>query len=355
MRLTIEEEDALMQLIERMTREQFESHLFRACRVRADAFVGPNANIIAVSLECVAWLQTSVHQAPPLLSRLVEKYPDAPECAVLRTAAERLTRIKQQQDNLGPVDQQILAGGVPVVNRAVLRSHLAALRDGRNRSVVVVRGASGLGRTHSWNLIQHVAATMPKVKAHWIDLVGHVLSQQSLPHLFNYLVRILNLPDGDTVTTEGVTGATLSDRFIGEFLVRVQAKGPWAETQWLVFDHLDRNIAPEIKMFVMGLASLRLKSVFGGCVFFLLGPDATSKLDDPASLAPEETLVDFLDDEIEAAVRQLNSIGQTPLDGPALEAQITALKALRHDHHGRELASAVFGRLVSMRQMVGVA
>lgn len=356
MRLTREEEDALMQLIERMTIDQFDSHLFRACRIRTDELVGAGANIITISMQCVTWLQTSVHHAPALLNRLVEKYPGAPECAALRVAAERLTAIKTRQDSLGPVDQQILAGGVPVVNRAILRKHLAGLRNGTNLPVIVVGGASGLGRSHSWSLIQHVAAAMPDVKAHWIDLVGPVLSQQSLPHLFAYLVRILGLPAGDPVTVEGVTGVTLSDRFVGEFVARVQSmQQPWAQTQWLVFDHLDRNIAPEIKMFVMGLASLRLRTVFGGCVFFLLGPDPTVKLDDPAGLAPEETLVDFLDDEIEAAVRQLNGIGQAPLDAEALKTQLEALKALRSDHHGRGLAAAVFGQLVAMRQKVSAS
>lgn len=354
MPLTTNEELALMDLIEGMGPDRFSNLLFRATGVKSTVFVGAGANILTISVECVGWLRTNIHHAPSLLLEAARAYPAHPSSAVLSQVGARLITLQSAQKALGPPCEAVLAGGMPVVDRSLLRSYLAALIQGQNQPVIVVEGDSGLGRSHSWNLIRHVAANLPNVKPLWIDMVSPVLSQQTLPKLFDYLVRVLGLPPGESPTTAGVTGITLSERFLGEFVTRLQSMNtPWPQTPWLVFDHLDRNIAPEIKLFVMGLASLRLQSVFVGCVIFLLGPDPAMPLTDPAALAAREPLTAFLDHEIAEAAKRLNEVGRTPLSEDQLKAKLESLTGLRDGRSGRELAAAVCSELVALRQKVG--
>jgi hypothetical protein len=354
MQLTDAEAEALMELISDMGPDRFDHLLFLSTGVRYTEFASIRDNILTISLECLSWLRANSHHAPKLLERAVEKYPAHPSVPVLRQAEDRLRTIRARQDRQGPVNRQVLAGGVPVVNRDHLRGYLAMLIAGQDPLVVVVEGESGLGRSHSWNLIQHVAVSLPRVKPISIDLIGPILSQQSLPRLFDHLARVLGLPPGEMPTHDGVTSTTLSERFLGEFVTRLQSMPmPWHTTPWIVFDHLDRNIAVEIKLFVMGLASLRLQRVFGNCVIFLLGPDPTVPLTDPAALAHREPLSAFLDYEITKAVTSLNDIGQNRLDDVQLETRLNALRVSCGGLSGRERAAAVCSELVALRQLVG--
>lgn len=354
MPLTRDEEMALLDLVEDMTPGQFDHLVFRASGVRTTDFVRNGSTLLEASVDFVGWLRTNLHYAPDILALAVKRFPAHASTPSLSAAEARLRAIQTVQAAMGPPEAAVLAAGMPIVDRVLLRSYLAALIRNEDQPVIVVEGDSGLGRSHSWNLIRHVANALPQVKAYWIDLVGPVMSQQSLPSLFDYLVRVLGLPAGPTPTSAGVTGVTLSERFISEFVIRVQSMpAPWATTPWLVFDHLDRNIAPEIKLFVMGLASLRLQGAFGGCVIFLLGPDPSVPLADPGYVAVREALSGFLDQEIEDAATRLNAVGRTPLSPADLTAKIGTLKALRVQHSGRELAVAVCAELVDMRRKVG--
>jgi hypothetical protein len=354
MPLTNSECVALMELIEAMSPDQFSNILFKATHVKLTKFVGANANIGTISLECVGWLEANIHHAPALLKRLITAYPEHESAGALRAAANRLSKSRKVEQAQGPPNGRVLAGGVPVVNRGVLRAYLGELMSGNDLSVILVEGESGLGRSHSWNLIRCVGNSLRSVRPIEVDLVGPIISQQNLPKLFDYLVRVLRLPPGQTPTTEGIPCITQSERFLGEFVTRIQSMpSTWAKTPWLVFDHLDRNIAPEIKFFVMGLASLRLQGVFEGCVIFLLGPDPTVVLQDPAALARREPLSAFLDDEIIDAAARLNSVGKAQLNEAELRAKQGALMALRNGRSTREFITLVYNELVAMRQKVG--
>jgi len=348
-----DEKLALMTLIEKMRPDQFRHLVYRATFVSVTEFMKSEFSMMDAAVELMGWLNTNVHHAPAILKLAVESFPDHESTPSLRLAEARLRSLQAKQDALGPAHKAVLAAGFPVVNREFLRTCLAAPEE---LAVVMVEGDSGLGRSHSWHLIRHIASALPKVKPILIDLVGPLISQRTLPWIFNYLVRVLPLPAGETPTTEGITGETLSDRFMSEFMIRLQSMDtPWPKMPWLVFDHLDRNIAPEIKRFVMGITSQRLAGIFDGFVIFLLGPDPAVPLVDRAALARRESLTDLLDNEIVAAAERLNKIGHTPLAGVELERKLEALKDLRNGRTGRELANAVFAEMVTLRQIVGAA
>jgi hypothetical protein len=355
MRLTRDEEEALLDLVEAMNPDQFKNLVFRATGVRTTDFVSAGATMQGASIDFIGWLQTNVHHAPAIVQEAIKRFPYHESTLSLRQAEARLSSLQAAQSALGRPDEAVLAAGVPVVDRLILRRYLAALRNGEDLPVVIVEGDRGLGRSHSWHLIRHVANALPNVVPLRIDLVGPAISEQTLPWVFNYLVRLLNLSAGEKPTTHGVTGGTLSARFISEFLTRVQSmRKPWRPTPWLVFDHLDRDIiVPEIKLFVMEIASQRLQGIFRGCVIFLLGPDPKFPLEDPAALARREPVLEFLDHEIVAAAERLNTVGHTPLADVELKLKLAALKALSNGRSGSELAGAVGHELVMLRQMVG--
>ncbi|MCW2286860.1 hypothetical protein M2323_004679, partial [Rhodoblastus acidophilus] len=307
------------------------------------------------SVECVGWIERNIQYAPKLLKKLAEEFPAHPSTGVLDAAAHRLGEAQCMEASQGAPNERVLACGMPVVNRNVLRAYLGEIMSGQDVPVIVVEGARGLGRSHSWNLIRYVANALPGTKPVLIDLIGPITSGQNLLQLFKYLVSLLALPPGDTPTLLATSSITQSERCLGELAGRIQtASASWPKKPWLVFDHLDRDIvAPEVKYFVMGLAALRLQGVIDGFVIFLLGPDPTAQLNDPAALARREPLTDLLDPEIFETMKRLNALGKTKLTDAELAQTQHSLSTMRAGRPAREFLSCVCSELVAMRQRVG--
>ncbi len=343
-----------MRLADDLTQAELDHVLFRAVQARTDRFIGANSAAPAVSVAFVAWLRSREHLAPDILAGLLVDYPRHPSSVPLAAAEQRLRARLARMPRCAP-HEAVLVGGMPIVNRVELRSHLADLVSGYACPVVVVEGERGFGRSHSWKLIRHVAEQLgpTRIKPIGLDLVGPVLANQTLPNLFAHLTRVLGIAVGPQPICDGVTDGALSALFVAEFLARVEAMPtPWPATPWIVFDHLDRHLAPEVKLFVAGLVDARLNGALHDCVIFLLGPDLKLPIKDPGRLARRERLTSFLDAEIDAAVRALNLLGANPLDGADLQGEVDALRGLCLRHAGADLASAVFEGLVDLRERV---
>lgn len=332
--------------------DDFGVFLMDAIVVDYRQFARPQVTMAAVAMDFVGWLQLNMHYAAELYAAAIGHWPAHSAVADLQATSARLAAGEAREAAAGPCYDHCLPGGVPVVNRSPLRALLRGLCQGKDYPVILVEGDRGLGRSHSWHLIQHVAVKQD-ARPLRIDMLGPTLRSQSVEALFEYLTRVLGLKDGVAPTTEGVTGVTLAQRFSGEFLARVQSRNlPWDKDLWLVFDNLDRDAPSEAKLFVMQLAQMRLNKDFVGATFFLLGPDPSAGMDDPYRLAQRERLTHFQADELRSAVRAVNAVGAVGLDAAELDAEAQAVLDLTLQQQGRELGEAVMLRLARLRDRV---
>lgn len=353
MRLTETEKLALMDWVEEQTHASFDHFLFRTVGVRTDVFAGPHSNILTVAVEFIGWLNRNGEAAPKVFAALVRTFPEHALIGVFRDASARMAASAAREAAAGERYEACLAGRVPVIDRAPLRQRLRALADGQSPPVVVVEGEAGMGRSHSWFLIQHVAAGLPDVRALNVDLMGPVLPNRDVATLFNHLVRLLNLPDGAAPAVVGVSGVTLAARFAGELVTRIQAmQQPWPRTVWLVFDNLDRPVPPEVKLFVSELAQARMQDLFTGCTLILLAPDPLFGVPDPGRVALREQLTTFLSEDIATAARSLNALGASPLPADELDTTIAGIVGDATARQGRDHCQAVAEAFRGLRDRV---
>lgn len=353
MQLTREDVRALLKWTNSfLSPDDFGVFLMDAIVVDYRQFARPQVTVAVVAMDFVGWLQRNMHYAVELYEAAAALWPAHPEVPTLQATLTRLRSGEARAAAAGPAYAHCLPGGVPVVNRSPLRALLKGLCEGVDYPVILVEGDRGLGRSHSWHLIQHVAAA-EEARPLRVDLLGPTLRSQQVEALFDYLTRVLGLEDGVAPTTEGITGVTLAQRFSGEFVARIQSlPSAWEKPVWLVFDNLDRDAPPETKLFIMQLAQMRLNREFTGVTLFLLGPDATAGMDDPHLLARRERLTSFQADELRSAVEAVNAVGQSQLPPEDLEAEAQAVLALAHAQQGRQLGESVMARLAQLRDRV---
>lgn len=355
--LTHADESAILEWISQLDQDAFALVLQKATGDSTATFSAVTKSIPAIGVDFVGWLKRTPAKILPVLDRIVVDYSGTPEAAVLAATAIRLRAVQQRLRAAGPPEETRLAGGVPIVNRARLRD---LLRTAINRAgygeqvrVIKVRGESGLGRTHSWHLIRHVGAS-GYAKTFKVDLTSPVLAQQNVPFLFGHLVRNLRLEDVHTPTTDGITADTLAARFADELAGGIaRAAGAWPRPLWLVFDNLDRDLAPDVKRFVALLTQACIDAHFDNCVIFLLGPDEATEPEDKYRVALTETVVAFLDAEIQDAAAYLNRLGANRLCDQTLASRVADMTRLLATLRGRELLSQVSQKLVDLRLEVG--
>jgi hypothetical protein len=108
-----------------------------------------------------------------------------PESVAVRPLLQRLIDDMPQPLPAG-LDQYSLGLLPPrraFINRAVLRDHLRELSDPDGARVLLVTGASGLGKSHSWHLISYIGDRVGRYAAHRVDLAdwtGPKLSARQL-------------------------------------------------------------------------------------------------------------------------------------------------------------------------------
>ena len=347
-----QERDALLSLLVEFDHDDLATFLGANGLPQISVFSSPAKRMPVIALDFLTWLNLHPDNLQRVFTALSTEFAATDEAPVLAAAAARIAAIPPRP--AGPPQDVRLAGGVPIVNRSVLREYLRLATNGAGNAwsdikVVSIVGERGLGRTHSWHLIKFVADS-GVAKAIKIDLVSATLENQTLEVLFKQLVRTLKITDAEKPTSDGVTSDTLAARYAEELagcLGRVT--DTWPKPVWLVFDSLDRDVRPEIKRFISLLSRARLDGMFGQCVLFLLGPDATSQPDDPARVVLTEPLVMFNDSEIRDAATCVNNLGAAQLAMPDLEDRISQMIGPRSSIGDGEFCQHVATRLVDLR------
>jgi hypothetical protein len=291
---------------------EFDAFLQRNGGHRLSSFSAAVLPLPVISVHFVLWLNQHPEHLTAVLTAVVTEYPAHPSTPRLTEALQRLAHAAARA--AAPAWMNPLPGNIPMANRAPLRSVLQDLLRCDRPVAVMVDGPKGTGRSHSWHLINHVgrSARIAPIK---IDLLSPVLEQRTIETVFDLLVRKLGIPVVRP-STIGATPETVAARYADDIATALNLANQGRN--WIVFDSLDRPVAPEIKKFICELTQLRLAGEFQNCNFFLLGANRDFGVSDPHFLAELEHLSRLTDREIEDAATAINGLGRTPKSGADL-------------------------------------
>jgi hypothetical protein len=354
MALTRDERRAIIKWAATFTEGEFNAFLYPVATVRAKDFSKEGPLMGGVAVDFVVWLDRNIKQAPEILEAAAAEFPNALEAPVFSATAQRLRQAEAKLSLLAP-HEAILVEGVPIVDRAPLRQCLREVVDVGFPSVIIVPGTSGLGRSHSWYLIEYVARQTGRAIAHLADFLSADLANATLREVFAALVRDLDLKKGTVPTDIGAKPDTLAGRYAAEFASRLRLRPANRPPIWLVFDSLDNEripVKPEVQSFVAELAQMRMANKLHRCIIFLLAPDPMSEPPDPLLRTGRAPVSAFSDEEIEEAAERINALGANRLSDGELRSRIEAIQALGPPNC-REFCAAVAVKLAALRQEVG--
>lgn len=352
MLLFIKEQEAIIQVVIGFDQFGFDTFLAKTGAPTLSTFSSAALPMPVVALKFIQWLDQNTGFIDPVLRTLVAQFPAHASTPLLQQALNRTMRAGQAAAAGQPWDAPLIAG-VPMVNRAPLRSTLENLLSGHGPEVTMVDGPGGTGRSHSWFLIQHVARSVANVFPVKIDLNAPVLAQQTIDVVARQLLSKLRLPPTALSTSLGATPDTVADRFAEDVADAWNARAPGGPKPWIVFDSLDRPVAPEIRSFVCALVQRRLSHEIDSCVFFLLGAGRDYGVADPFLVVDVESLTVFSDTEVQQAASALNALGLRPLSAADLQSRLQDMQALLAQGGGpREACAAVSRKLAELRKEV---
>lgn len=201
------------------------------------------------------------------LIALMPVHPDNPN---LQAIADRL-RAQAAQAHPNPTEE-IWIGSEPVVDRAGLRALLSELHSGFHHSVIYVAGGAMSGRSHSFQLIRHVARQLNIP----VQKVGFDLETENrtVLHLFNCLHEAYDIVMGSPPVIEGTTPGDAAAKLVRHLRNQLQNKPHVAPRPWLVIDFSDEVPDPAVPEFLRLFCADRDANVFDNCVIFVLGPTA---------------------------------------------------------------------------------
>ncbi len=316
-----QEESALQEFVVSLVQSELDRMLCNAACPAIAAFSDSAKGMIVIAYDLTIHLRGCPQYLVPLLSQIVKYYPHVPSAPHFRAAIIRLQQAGAAQAAIPPWEA-CLASGVPIVNRSMLRQLLRGLVSGASHPVVLIEGANGTGRSHSWRLIKHVAdAVGSTIMTCKVDLTGYVAEHQTVERVFDSLVKQLQLQVA-CPTYVAATPETVAARYADELAHQWGQLG--GRRIWLVFDSLDRDIPTEIKRFVSNLAEHRLDQRLNGATLFLLGA-GRGFIVDPYRLAKLEQLGSFVERELREIAQLINAAGLNPLSVAQLEPRIQDL------------------------------
>ncbi|SDE53665.1 hypothetical protein SAMN04488105_104363 [Salipiger thiooxidans] len=253
------------------------------------------------------------------LIALTPAHPDNPN---LRAIADRLQA--QAAQALADPTKEIWIGSEPVVDRAGLRVLLSELHSGFDHSVIYVAGGPLSGRSHSFQLIRHVAQKLDIP----IQKVGFDVEteKRTVHHLFDCLHDAYNIAVGGTPVTEGATPGDAASKLVRHLRNQLQNM-PYVDPRlWLVIDFSDEVPDPAVPEFLRLFCADRDANAFNNCVLFVLGP--TAHLDtmrgELYNMQVEDLRPVNQTDVLEAAAI-LNGRGTVPLDEDAVTARASEI------------------------------
>lgn len=351
MLLFIKEQEAITQVVMGFDQFGFDTFLAKARAPALATFSSATLPMPVVALKFIQWLDQNDGFIEPVLHTLVAEFPAHASAPLLQQALNRTVRAGQAAAAGQPWDAPLIAG-VPMVNRAPLRRTLENLLSGNGPEVTMVDGPGGTGRSHSWFLIQHVARSVANVFPVKIDLDAPVLAQQTIDVVARKVLSKLRLPPTALSTSVGATPDTVADRFAEDVADAWNARAPGGPRLWIVFDSLDRALAPEIRSFVCALVQRRLRQEIDSCVFFLLGAGRDFGVADRFLVVDVEGLTVFSNAEVQHAAEALNALGSRPLSVADFHSRLQDMHALLAQREPRDACDAVSRKLAELRKEV---
>jgi hypothetical protein len=244
--------------------------------------------------------------------------PNEPCNPAINDIADRL-RAQTAQAAVDPV-QELWIGSEPMVNRSGLRALLQEIALGYHYGVIYVAGGPMSGRSHSFQLIRHVARTR-NIPHHRVDFALET-EGRTLLHLYSALREAYDINGDDAPTYEGATPGDVASKFAAHLRARLAAVPLVDPKPWLIIDFSDDVPDPAVPEFIRMLCADRDANQFDNCVIFVLGPTAhlESMRGDLFNLQVED-LGPVAQTEIFEAATVLNERGQHKLDDAALSAR----------------------------------
>lgn len=350
MPLSVLEQKAVSHLVSRLNHNSFRLLLARDEKLPAlEDFSSMFNPMPTVAFDFVYWLGRNPQALVPLLVILVVEFLAAEVTPTLLLA---LARLRAAQDPGRPVQQSwevALIEGVPVINRLRLRDLLQQLAKNRGPGVVLVDGPAGTGRSHSFYLINHVAASSGH-KLVKMDIAYLPPDGRNLESIVGKLVRDLNLAGFIHPSQVGATPETVGWRYADNFAAALRVER--AHTIWFVFDSLEKHPLAEVRAFVNTLIELLLGQEIKDCVFFLLGagPDYL-RVDDLLRIETDPLGI-FSQPEIELYVSQLNELGTRRLEEPALSRRAREITDLLNQTPSHEVCRNISKKIAVLRRDV---
>ena len=255
-----------------------------------------------------------------VLQELVQMFPNAPENADLLRISGRLQAQAAAAAAAPDPTQELWIGSEPMVNRAQLRYMLRNILGGHNFSVVYVAGGNQSGRSHSFQLIRHVAR-LRNIPVHKIDF-GVPVEARTLGHLCNQLQKAYGLNAVNEPTHEGATPGDVAVKFARQLCSQLSQMHAPHPKPWIVIDFSDEVPDPAVPEFLRMFCAARDTSEFDNCVVFVLG--STTHSDalrvDLFNMEVEE-LGDIYEQEIHETASAANQRGGQPLTPNDLQAR----------------------------------
>lgn len=226
--------------------------------------------VIIVSVKVLGLVGSDSKKLSIVCSELVATFPNHATNAVLNAILHKL----QAQIAAQTVDptEELWIGSEPMVNRAELRFLLKYLVNGHHFGVVYIAGGVMSGRSHSYQLIRHVARSRG-IPCHKVDFEVPTESR-TLPYLYNRLNEAYGINAINEPTHEGATAGDVAGKFALQLRSRLVALAPANPKPWIVIDYTDDVPDPAVPEFLRMICAARDENKFDNCVIFVLGPTA---------------------------------------------------------------------------------
>ncbi len=277
----------------------------------------------AAALNVYGRMSDSASLAIILCDELVNFSPTHPDNLALTEIANRLRA--QAAQAVGNPLQELWIGAEPMVNRSGLRALLDEIANGGyNHGVIYIAGGPMSGRSHSFQLIRHVARSM-NICHHRVDF-ALASEARTLRHLYGALREVYAINADGEPTHEGATPGDVATKFASHLRARLATAPPVDPKPWIVIDFSDEVPDPAVPEFIRMFCADRDANLFDNCVLFILGPTAhlDSMRGELHNMQVEELGL-VSQTEIFEAADLLNKRGKQQLDEVALDLRAKSI------------------------------
>lgn len=306
--------------------------------------------VISASVRVLGLVANDTQKLVIVCNELVTVFPNHATNNDLNAIASKL----QAQIASQAIDptQELWIGSEPMVNRTKLRLLLRDIVNGFHHGVVYVSGGHSSGRTHSFQLIRHVAHKHD-ISCRMVDFKVPI-ELRTVRHLYDelhgaYGLNVIDVPPSHV----GATPGDVAGKFSSRLRSRLMAMHSANSKPWVVIDYTDEVPDPAVPEFLRMLCAARDASDFDNCVIFVLGP--TVHLDtmrtELTNLQIEE-LSDVFEDDIHNCATAINQRGNNPLSTEDVQNRVVGIYASAQAQPENARMAGVRRALLELRREV---